>query len=141
MSLGRDRWCTPCSSAHVEDITHLHSLQHAKEQRDRCAADGLCQVSSMPQQPCLSSLAQNGEASISSSSISKVAVLPLLADATASSVTMADAAFQGSMALPQTQSRQGHSKAKQQDSGNQWAKEVIKVIHLQRPLMTPVLSS
>ncbi len=124
----------------MEDITHLHSLQHSKAQSDRCTADGLCQVSSMSQQPSLSSLAQNGEASISSSSISKVAVLPLLADATASSVTLADAPFQGSVALPQTQSKQGRSKAKQQDSSKQWAREVIKVIHLQTPLMTPVQS-
>ena len=120
----------------MEDITHLHS----KAQSDRCTADGLCQVSSMSQQPSLSSLAQNGEASISSSSISKVAVLPLLADATASSVTLADAPFQGSVALPQMQSKQGRSKAKQQDSSKQWAREVIKVIHLQTPLMTPVQS-
>ena len=89
---------------------------------------GCARCPACPSSPSLSSLAQNGEASISSSSISKVAVLPLLADATASSVTLADAPFQGSVALPQTQSKQGRSKAKQQDSSKQWAREVIKVI-------------
>ena len=134
-----DMWCTFCSSAHMEDITHLHSLQHSKGQRDRCTADGLCQVSSMPQGPRLSSLARNGEASVRSSSMSKVAVLPLLADATASSVTLAEAAFQESVALPQ--SKQECSKAEQHGPSNQWAREVIKVIYLQRPLMTPVPSN
>ena len=117
----------------MEDLTHLHSLQQCKEQSDRCTADGLCHASSMSQQPTLSSLAQNGETSVSSSSISisKAAVLPLLADATASSVTLAGAAFQRTVALPQMQSKQVRSKVKPQDTSNQWAKQVIEVTHLQ----------
>ena len=82
----------------------------------------------MSQQPSLSSLAQNGEAGVNSSSISKAAVLPLLADATASSVTLADGTLPGSVALPQMQSKEGRSRPRQPDSSSQWAKEVIEVI-------------
>ena len=123
-----DVLCLACSSSRVEDVTHAYTSQRPIWQASTYAADAECQLSSTLQQPCLiSSAAGDGAAALSSGS--KSAALPLFADATSSSASLAaDAVLQSSGPQLQQRSTAKQSGDEQHSSSSHWAQEIIKVI-------------
>ena len=120
--------CPLCRSSRVEEVTHAYSTQRPSWQSSSCAADAECQVLSTVQQACLMS-SPAGVAPAALSSGGKPAVLPLVADATASSASLAaEAAPQSVSPQPQQRSMAKHSRDEQQSSSTHWAQQVVKVM-------------
>ena len=117
--------CLTCSSSQVEDVTHTQSTPQPNWQASTCAVDAQCQLSSFAQQPDIISSPVDGAAVFSSG---KSVVLPLVADASASSVSLGEAAFPGDSSKQQQLSRAQQSMDMQQgSSSNQWSQQIIQV--------------
>ena len=95
----------------MEEVDDAQAPQHAAMHGSASPVDVQCQVSNLT--------ATNGETLMMSSS--KGAAVPLVADATGSTVSQPEAA------QLQHHSMARYRPEKQQNSSNQWAKEVIQV--------------